>query len=245
MAAGPASRSHANRSAKRSSSGIARSRGCSGHGQAETSGLVPEGAKLTLRSRSRYCFASRLPGTAGRDPRLPWRSSPAGKALWGHAKGPVPATAPCSVIHLLINSPQGAALTGSRGRWPASRPAGDRGSKSAPAAGKVGPGGVGAAAARHPPCRPTRALIVDQTQRPPWAGLIRLVQQCHQDVVEADPFCRQGPVAMATRGASVANQDPATPMAAHLQRPSPAPFGVCDVHELPPQPRLRRVLQRR
>jgi hypothetical protein len=43
MAAGPASRSHANRSAKGLSSGIARSRGCSGHGQAETSGLVAGG----------------------------------------------------------------------------------------------------------------------------------------------------------------------------------------------------------
>lgn len=88
MAAGPASRSHANRSAKGLSSGIARSRGCSGHGQAETSGLVAGGggAKLTLRSRSRYCFASRLPGTVGSDPRLPWRSSPSGKAIWIHAK---------------------------------------------------------------------------------------------------------------------------------------------------------------
>lgn len=45
MAAGPASRSHANRSAKGLSSGIARSRGCSGHGQAETSGLVAGGGR--------------------------------------------------------------------------------------------------------------------------------------------------------------------------------------------------------
>ena len=154
MAAGPASRSHANRSAKGLSSGIARSRGCSGHGKAETSGLVAGGAKLTLRSRSRYCFASRLPVTVGSDPRLPWRSSPFDKAISRHANDLTPATGPCSEFHLLINSPRGAALTRSRGRWPASRPAGDRGSESASAAGKVGPGGVGRAAARHPPAAP-------------------------------------------------------------------------------------------
>jgi hypothetical protein len=94
MAAGPASRSHANRSAKGSSSGIARSRGCSGHGKAETSGLVAGGAKLTLRSRWRFCFASGLPGTVGSDRRLPWRSSPSDKAISHHANDLTPGQRP-------------------------------------------------------------------------------------------------------------------------------------------------------